>query len=59
MTWRYLENWWWWIAVDVLSVGLYAAKGLWLTAGLYTVFLALAVIGLLQWQRHLRAATTA
>lgn len=54
MTWRYVENWWWWIAVDVLSVGLYAAKGLWLTSGLYTVFLVLAVVGLLQWRRHLR-----
>jgi nicotinamide mononucleotide transporter len=54
MTWRYVENWWWWIAVDVLSIGLYAVKGLWLTAGLYTVFLLLAVIGLRQWQRHLR-----
>ncbi|UVO52950.1 nicotinamide riboside transporter PnuC [Sphingomonas sp. SUN039] len=56
MTWRYLENWWWWIAVNLLSVGLYAAKGLWLTSGLYTVFLVLAVIGLLQWRRHLREA---
>jgi nicotinamide mononucleotide transporter len=54
MTWRYIENWWWWIAVDVLSIGLYAAKGLWLTAGLYTVFLVIAVIGLQQWRRHLR-----
>jgi nicotinamide mononucleotide transporter len=54
MTWRYIENWWWWIAVDVLSIGLYAAKGLWLTAGLYTVFLVIAVIGLRQWRRHLR-----
>jgi nicotinamide mononucleotide transporter len=54
MTWRYLENWWWWIAVDALSIGLYAAKDLWLTTGLYTVFLTLAVIGLLQWRRHLR-----
>jgi nicotinamide mononucleotide transporter len=59
MTWRYVENWWWWIAVDVLSIGLYAAKGLWLTAGLYTVFLVIAVIGLRQWQRHLREAASA
>ena len=56
MTWRYVENWWWWIAVDVLSIGLYAAKGLWLTTGLYGVFLVLAVLGLLQWRRHLSDA---
>jgi nicotinamide mononucleotide transporter len=58
MMWRYVENWWWWIAVDVLSIGLYATKGLWLTAGLYIVFLVLAVIGLRQWQRHLREGIT-
>lgn len=56
MTWRYVENWWWWIAVDMLSIGLYAAKGLWLTTGLYGVFLILAVLGLLQWRRHLSDA---
>ncbi len=59
MTWRYAENWWWWIAVNILSVGLYAAKGLWLTMGLYTVFLAIAVVGLRQWRRHLHEAATA
>jgi nicotinamide mononucleotide transporter len=59
MTWRYVENWWWWIAVDLLSIGLYAAKGLWLTTGLYTIFLTLAVLGLIQWRRHLRDVAAA
>jgi nicotinamide mononucleotide transporter len=57
MTWRYAENWWWWIAVNILSVGLYAVKGLWLTSGLYCVFLVLAVVGLREWRRNLREVT--
>jgi nicotinamide mononucleotide transporter len=53
---RLVENWWWWIIVDVLAIGLFAVKGLWLTAGLYVVFLAVAVFGLIAWQRRIRAA---
>ena len=52
-----LENWYLWIAVDVLSVGIYVYKQVYLTAGLYVVFLALAVAGLLAWRRTVTAAT--
>lgn len=48
---RRIESWWVWIAVDVASVPLYAAKGLWFTAGVYGVLLALAVYGYVDWQR--------
>lgn len=48
---RRIESWWVWIAVDVASVPLYVAKGLWLTAGVYGVLLALAVYGYVDWQR--------
>jgi nicotinamide mononucleotide transporter len=56
MTRRLVENWWWWIAVDILAIGLFGVKGLWLTAGLYGVFLVMAVAGLIEWQRKLHAA---
>lgn len=56
MTRRYLENWWWWIAVNLVSIPLYIVKGIYLTAGLYVVFLALAVAGLVEWQRARKAA---
>ena len=52
---RYFESWVLWIAVDLLAVGLYAARGLWLTAGLYLVFLVLAVWGLIEWARARKA----
>ncbi|MBY9062165.1 nicotinamide riboside transporter PnuC [Sphingomonas yunnanensis] len=48
---RKLENWWLWIAVDLASVPLYLAKQLYLFAGLYLVYLALAVLGLVEWRR--------
>lgn len=51
---KYIENWLVWIGVDVASIGIYAAKGLYVTAGLYAVFLAMAVWGLLEWTRAYR-----
>lgn len=50
------ENWYLWIAVDVLSIGVYAYKGIYLTSGLYIIFLALAISGLLAWRRSLPTA---
>ena len=49
-----VENWHVWIAVDVLYVGLYVYKGLHLTAVLYAVFVAMAVLGLRAWARAAR-----
>ena len=43
----------------MLYVGLYVYKGLLLTAVLYALFVAMAVAGLLAWQRTLPAATGA
>jgi nicotinamide mononucleotide transporter len=54
LTWRKLENWYWWIVVNIISVGLYAVKGLYLTTGLYALFLVLAVWGLLSWRKSAR-----
>jgi nicotinamide mononucleotide transporter len=56
MTRKILENWAVWIAVDVVYVGMFVFKHLFLTAGLYGVFLALAVMGHRQWKDSLAAA---
>ena len=58
MTRKLLENWLVWIAVDVLYVGMFIFKGLYLTAGLYAVFLALAVRGYIDWRRSMALAST-
>lgn len=56
---RKLENWLLWIAVDVASVPLYLAKGLHLFAGLYVIYLALAIWGLIDWRRAAPTIATA
>ncbi|HWX00203.1 nicotinamide riboside transporter PnuC [Collimonas sp.] len=50
---KYVANWWLWIAVDIIYVGVYIYKDLNLTAGLYAGFIVLAVVGLRSWQRQL------
>ena len=54
-----LENWLVWIVVDLFSIPLFAAKGFYLTAGLYVVFLVLCCIGLRQWLRIHRSTAAA
>jgi nicotinamide mononucleotide transporter len=50
---KYVENWPTWIAVNVVSVGLFAYKGLWLTVILYAIFIAMALAGWRAWRRLL------
>ena len=52
LSFRRIESWLYWIAVDVLSIALYLTRGLTMTAGLYGLFLVLAVAGLLAWRRQ-------
>ncbi|MSV35587.1 MAG: nicotinamide riboside transporter PnuC [Bryobacterales bacterium] len=52
---KYLESWWIWIAADLIYIPLYIYKDLWITAGLYFVFLLLCVIGLREWSKAHRA----
>ncbi|MDP2307398.1 MAG: nicotinamide riboside transporter PnuC [Pseudomonadota bacterium] len=47
---RKVESWWLWIAADVLSVPLYASKGIPFTALLYTGYLLNAGWGLYHWR---------
>ena len=51
---KILENWWLWIGVNVGYVILFWRKNLLLSAGLYAMLLALAVAGLMEWQRSRR-----
>lgn len=52
---KVLESWLLWVAVDVLSVGIYAVKGLYPTMVLYAVFLGLATWGFVRWRESERA----
>ena len=48
---KFVENWPVWVAVNVVSVALFAVKGLWLTVLLYALFALLAVVGWCTWRR--------
>ncbi|MBO3732009.1 nicotinamide riboside transporter PnuC [Glycomyces niveus] len=50
-----VESWYLWIAADIVYVPLYAYKGLYLTSILYIGFMALCVMGLLNWRKDLAA----
>ena len=51
---KVLESWLFWITVDVLAIGIYFVKELYVTSGLYTVFLAMATAGWLAWNRSIQ-----
>ena len=48
---KLVESWILWIAVDVIAVGVYLSRGLYLTTTLYAGFLVLATHGLVRWAR--------
>jgi nicotinamide mononucleotide transporter len=53
---RQIENWAFWIAVNTLSVPLFASRGLTLTAVLYAAYWFNAWYGLWRWRGQMRAA---
>jgi nicotinamide mononucleotide transporter len=55
---RYVENWRFWIAVDIVGIGLFASKELYPTAVLYILFLVMAVWGDVAWRKSLRQMTS-
>lgn len=53
MAFKKVENWIFWIIGDVVSVPLYAYKGLVFTSFQFLVFLVIAVLGYLAWRKKL------
>ncbi|MBN3726063.1 nicotinamide riboside transporter PnuC [Burkholderia sp. Ac-20379] len=53
---RYIASWQLWLVVDVIYVGMFVYKALYLTAGLYALFVVLAAIGWRDWARALARA---
>jgi nicotinamide mononucleotide transporter len=48
---KVLENWLYWIVINSVSIFLYIDTELYPTAGLYALYLVLAVIGYLAWRK--------
>ena len=56
---KHIANWWLWIVVNLVYIGEYMYKDLWLTAILYAGLVGLAILGLRDWQRAARSTQTA
>jgi nicotinamide mononucleotide transporter len=52
---KFVENWPVWAGVNIVSVALFASKGLWLTVLLYALFTVLSFVGWRTWRRLARA----
>ena len=58
---KLLENWWVWMSADVIYIGLYFYKSLYLTGVLYLLFIGMCVAGYDGWRKSwmLREGDTA
>jgi nicotinamide mononucleotide transporter len=56
---KLLENWWVWMTADVIYIGLYCYKSLYLTGLLYLVFFAMCSAGYAGWRKTLWVRETA
>ena len=54
---KYLEQWFIWIAVDVVTCGLYFYKDIPFKASLYALYVMIAVFGYIKWRRMMQAST--
>lgn len=53
MSKKWIENWWLWILVNIISINMYVIKGLYFTSGLYAIFIFLNVLGFRAWKLQL------
>ncbi|HEY0245919.1 MAG TPA: nicotinamide riboside transporter PnuC [Mucilaginibacter sp.] len=54
---KVLENWLIWIFVDIVYVGVYLFKGLHLTAIMYAIYVAIALMGYIDWKKEYKKQT--
>ncbi|MDV7137760.1 nicotinamide riboside transporter PnuC [Maribacter sp. TH_r10] len=52
-----LGSWLFWIAVDVIAIGIYINKALYFTSILYIAFLVMATIGYFAWKKSFKKQT--
>ena len=51
---KVLENWWYWLAIDIASVFIYWSRDLQLTSLLFVIYVIMIPFGLLNWTRSMR-----
>ena len=56
---KIIENWLYWVVIDFVSIFLYLDRGLYQTAGLFVLYIVLAVVGYIIWIKKYREQSTA
>ena len=56
---KYIEQWFFWIIVDAVCAVLYVQKGIPFKAGLYGLYVVIAIAGWLKWKRMMATETEA
>ena len=51
---KYIEQWWFWIVVDAVCCVLYVQKGIPFKAGLYGLYVLIAIAGYFKWKTMLK-----
>ena len=51
---KVLENWWYWLVIDTVSIVIYWSRDLDLTALLFAVYVVMIPFGLIAWRRSWR-----
>jgi nicotinamide mononucleotide transporter len=54
---KVLENWWYWLVIDIASIFIYWSRDLELTALLFVVYVIMIPFGLISWARSYREAS--
>ncbi|WP_395810198.1 nicotinamide riboside transporter PnuC [Daejeonella sp.] len=49
---KIIENWLIWIFVDIIYIGVYLIKDLHLTAGMYAIYVLIAIMGYINWKKE-------
>lgn len=55
---KYIDNWYYWLVVDILATGIYLYKDIHFYALLYFIYIGLAITGYLAWKRSMSLQTS-
>ena len=56
MAYRKIESWILWIIADIIFIVFFYINELYLSSGIYSVFLILAILGLFEWKKSIKTA---
>ena len=54
---KVLENWWYWLVIDIVSIVIYWERDLQLTALLFVAYVVMIPFGIISWTRSFREQT--